>query len=395
MRVLFNGASTIRSRTGVGQTTLHLHVALAARSPGDRFWLYPGDFLRARAGRFLAPRRPGSAGTSDRPGWLRSAALSAARHGYAAHFNAVARLGRFDLYHEPNLVPFAVGLPTVVTVHDLSVVLHPEWHPADRVRRHERAFHKGIERAAHVVVVSETVRAEAIRHLGLEPGRITTVYNGISAAFRPPSAAALAALRGRLNLPERYLLYVGTIEPRKNVGTLLRAYCDLPAGIRAVCPLLLGGKWGWKSGPERTFFETEARHRGVRSLGYVPDDDLPALYGGAAALLYPSFYEGFGLPPVEAMACGTAAVVSTADAVREVVGCQAVQLDPNDVPGWREAMRRAIVAPESLAAHRRGGPAHAARFDWARAAETTLSVYRRVLGIPSSIPAESGSARAA
>jgi glycosyltransferase involved in cell wall biosynthesis len=396
MRVLFNGASAIRPKTGVGHTTANLHRALVAEFPRDAFWLYPGDRARRFAARFFKPsaRSSGSPPKPRLPSLPKRLALRAARLGYAAHFHAVARVGRFDLYHEPNLVPFGVPLPTVVTVHDLSVILFPEWHPADRVKRYEQAFARGVAAAAHILVDSDAVRGEALRVLGLAPNRVTTVHCGIRADFRPQPPEEIAAVRARLALPERYLLYVGTVEPRKNLTTLLRAFCDLPAPLRESCPLVLGGSWGWKSEPERELFEAEARHRGVRYLGYVADEDLPGLYAGAEALFYPSHYEGFGLPPVEMMACGGAAVVSTADAVREVVGASAPLLDPNDLAGWRDAMRQAITDPDSLAAFRRNGPATAARFNWANAARQTFSVYQAVLGISRATPAASPRAAA-
>jgi alpha-1,3-rhamnosyl/mannosyltransferase len=223
-----------------------------------------------------------------------------------------------------------------------------------------------------------------VRVLGLAPERVTTVHCGIAPAFRPQSPGEVAAVRTRLQLPPRYLLYVGTVEPRKNLTTLLRAFCDLPTVLREACPLVLGGAWGWKSEPERELFESEARHKGARYLGYVADEDLPGLYAGAEALFYPSHYEGFGLPPVEMMACGGAAVVSTADAVREVVGTYAPLLDAADLVGWREAMRRTITDRDYLAPYRGRGVAHAARFTWNHAARMTLDVYRRVLRMTSS-----------
>jgi alpha-1,3-rhamnosyl/mannosyltransferase len=271
-------------------------------------------------------------------------------------------------------------MPTVVTVHDLSVLLYPQWHPPERVRRHELAFARGVARAAHILVDSEAVRQEALQLLGISPARITTVYCGIAEHFRPASAEAIAALRQRWHLPPRYLLYVGTIEPRKNVLTLLRAYCDLPPSVRERCPLILGGMWGWKSERERQFWEQTGRHCGVRHLGYVADEDLPPLYSGATALLYPSYYEGFGLPPLEMMACGGAAIISTAASVQEVAGDNAITLDPHDLPAWREAMRRAILEPDWLENYRRRGPQYAAAFRWERAARTVLDVYHRVLG---------------
>ncbi len=396
MRVLFNGASAIRPKTGVGHTTANLHRALASSFPQDTFWLYPGERVRGAAARFFKPKpRPTGAVSPPKPAnpsLVKRLTLKAARAGYATHFQAAARLGRFDLYHEPNLVPLRTPLPTVVTVHDLSVILFPEWHPAERVKRYEQAFARGIENAAHVLVDSHAVRSEAIRVLGLAPERVTTVPCGIDPNFRPQSRDEINAVRTRLDLPARYLLYVGTVEPRKNLTTLLRAYCDLPGYLRAECQLILGGSWGWKSEPERTLFENEARHRGVRYLGYVADEDLPGLYAGAEALFYPSHYEGFGLPPVEMMACGGVSVVSTAAAVREVVGTAAPLLDPNDLPAWREAMRQAIIEPEFLAHFRRAGIANAGRFTWENAAKQTHAVYQTVLGIA---PAASRTSRAA
>lgn len=396
MRVLFNGASTIRPKTGIGHTTLQLCQSLAELSPTDRFWLYPGNSARSLVSRFVkpSPRREGAApaGKSSLTGPLRQLFLKAARWSYAAHFQATARFGRFDLYHEPNLVTFITHLPTVVTVHDLSVLLYPHWHPADRVKRFEHAFKRGVTAATHILVDSDAIRREAIAFLGLPPDRITTVHLGISSRYRLQTAAEIERVRSHLSLPQRYLLYVGTVEPRKNLKTLLRAYCDLPSQVRGSCPLILGGAWGWKSEPERSLFESEARSRGVRSLGYVADEDLPALYAGAVALLYPSHYEGFGLPPLEAMACGCPAIVSTAEAVTEVVGNQAVQIEAEDLDGWRLAMHRAIASPESLLHLRDPGVAHAAQFGWSRAARTTLGVYHRVLGIKSRAALESARA---
>lgn len=384
MRVLFNGASAIRPKTGVGHTTANLHRALVRFAPEDSFWLYPGAAACRLAGRIFRPaaRTTGSAAPPkpSQPGMAKRLALKAARFSYAAHFHAAARVGRFDLYHEPNLVPFRVPVPTVITVHDLSVILFPHWHPVDRVKRYEQAFARGVEAASHILVDSDAVRTEAIRVLGLDSRRVTTVHCGIAEQFRPQPPATAAAVRARLNLPSRYLLYVGTVEPRKNLTTLLRAYCDLPGPLREACPLILGGSWGWKSEPERELFESEARHKNVRYLGYVADEDLPGLYSGADALFYPSHYEGFGLPPVEMMACGGAAVVSTADAVREVVGEQAPQLEPLDLAGWRDALRLSITDPEWLASFRRSAVVHAARFSWDRAASMTYEVYLRVLG---------------
>ncbi len=389
MRVLFNGVTLLKPKTGIAHAAANLHTALATNFPADTFWLYPGARVSRVAGRLFgpsatAPRAEPAAAARPNPvtRFAARAARAAAGFGYAAHFRSAARLGRFDLYHEPNFVPFRTGLPLVVTVFDLSVLLFPQWHPAERVRTHEAAFARGIELADHVLVGTEAVRAEARRHLGLAADRVTAMLCGVGPQFRPQPEGAIAAVRARYGLGARYTLYVGTVEPRKNVGTLLRAFCDLPPELRDRCPLVLAGGWGWKAEAERELFRAEARDKGVLHIGYVPDGDLPALYAGADALLYPSFYEGFGMPPVEAMACGTPAVTSTADAVREVVGGHALTLDPNDLAGWRGVLARVAAEPDFLAEYRRRGAAHAATFTWDACARTVYGVYRKVLGLP-------------
>jgi glycosyltransferase involved in cell wall biosynthesis len=386
VRVLFNGVTLLKPRTGIAHAAANLHAALAERYPADTFWLYPGPTAARLAARFFKPASQPSGGSGKKPNPLKRLARRAlgavGRFGYAAHFQSAARLGRFDLYHEPNFVPFRTNLPLVVTIFDLSVLLFPEWHPAERVKAHEATYRRGVDLADHVIVGTEAVRAEAQQHLGLPSQRVTAMLCGVGPQFRPQSPDAIAAIRAKHNLPSRYTLYVGTIEPRKNIAMLLRAFCDLPSVLRAACPLVLAGGWGWKADAECELFHSEAKHKGAIHIGYLPDADLPALYGGADALLYPSFYEGFGMPPIEAMACGTAALTSTADAVREAVGTHALTLDALDFFGWRDALARIARDPGFLADYRRCGPAHAATFTWDTCARRVYSVYRKVLGQP-------------
>src|SRR5439155_4935627 len=201
------------------------------------------------------------------------------------------RPGHGELYHEPNHIPLRGELPTVVTIHDLSALLHPEWHPADRVHRFTHGFLPTLSRCSHFLTVSDFTRQEIIHHLGIAPHRVTRVYNGVRRGMRPLGPAETGPVLRRLGLVAGgYLLYVGTLEPRKNVETLLRAYGDLPAMLRSRSPLVLAGGWGWRAERLRELFEQAARHRGVVHLGYVTDEDLPALYRGARALAYPALY---------------------------------------------------------------------------------------------------------
>jgi alpha-1,3-rhamnosyl/mannosyltransferase len=287
----------------------------------------------------------------------------------------------FDLYHEPNFIPLRSDLPTIITVHDLSVLLHPEWHPADRVHDWERRFREGLRQAAHVLTVSDHVRREIIHHLGIPPERVTRTYNGSRPHFRPLPGEEVQARLRQLGLPPRYLLHVGTIEPRKNLLMLMRAYCDLPASVRESCPLVLVGGWGWNSADVRQFLDAEGKRCGVIHPGYVAEADLPAVYNGARALVFPTRYEGFGMPTVEMFACGGAVIASTAGAVAEVVAGHGHLIDPDDLEGWRDAMRRVITDDGWRSTLTRGGVELAAAFTWEASAAGTMAAYRAAAGV--------------
>jgi alpha-1,3-rhamnosyl/mannosyltransferase len=295
-------------------------------------------------------------------------------------FDSVCKQSPYDVYHEPNFVPLQSDLPTVATVHDLSVLLHPQWHPADRVAHFERRFRRGLQRCRHFLAISEFGRREIINALGLSPQRVTRTFMGIRPGLGPMASAEVQETLKRLGLPSQYLLYLGTIEPRKNLLTLLKAYCDLPVEVRERFPLLLVGGWGWNAGDVADYLHGEARHRGVRHLGYVPEGCLPALYNGARALAFPSFYEGFGLPPLEMMACGGAVLASTAGALVETVGSKAHLIDPLDLEGWRDALLQVMTDDDWWRDLRRGTAAVARPFTWERCAADTLAVYRSLVG---------------
>ena len=387
MRVLINGLSTLKAKTGVGHHIADLFAALGDADPDSEFSLYPGATLRRLAG--LSPKKSQRAAISSGAAspspiarakrTLREVGVAVAKLGIRAHFAAYTRKYPFDLYHEPNFIPLPTHLPTVITVHDLSVLKFPDWHPADRVRTHERHFLKGLNRAKHVIVVSEAVRQEMIAELNFPAERVSAVHNGIGSQFVPQSQERIDALRREFDLPAKFFLCVGTVEPRKNLGAVLRAFIDLPPAVRSECPLILAGPWGWRADADRELFEGAGRAAGARHLGYVPAAQLPALYGAARVLLYPSHYEGFGLPPVEMLACGGAVLASTAAALREVMGPVGKLIDPDAISAWREAMRLAAVDDDYLAELRRGGIEHARQFNWARAARETVAVYRKVV----------------
>ncbi|MFO0879398.1 MAG: glycosyltransferase family 1 protein [Gemmataceae bacterium] len=389
MRVVVNGLSAVGPRTGVGYYTTELTAALQRQADADTSidlfrpdWLGGAKaWLRRLRGRIEKPTAalPGAAARS---GWkarwfdrLRRLGLEV----YRWNFRRRVRAGKFDLYHEPSFFPIACDVPTVVSVHDLSVLLHPEWHPADRVAQYQREFERNLSRAVHVVAISDHGRQEIIRTLGLPGDRVTRTHLGVRDGLRPLPSDEVQERLAALGLPPRYLLHVGTIEPRKNLLMLLRAYCALPVTVRLRNPLVLAGGWGWKSEDVRDYLHQEARHRGVHYLGYTDEADLAVLYNGARALLFPSHYEGFGLPTIEMFACGGAVLASTAGAVAETAGRRACLIDPNDLAGWRDAMERVCTDDDWWKELRRDAVEAARPYTWDRCAAQTLDIYARVL----------------
>jgi alpha-1,3-rhamnosyl/mannosyltransferase len=338
---------------------------------------HPAKSMTARAPSALSAWRTASTRLVQRAGSLFF------RQAFRA---AAARLG-CDLYHEPNYVPWRCDLPALATVHDLSVLLYPEWHPAERVKHFDMNFYRGLQRCVHLIADSHCVRREMIEKLGIPAERITAVHLGVRPAFRPlPAAAVLPVLR-KLQLSRGYLLHVGTIEPRKNLLRLMQAYCDLPRPLRERHPLALVGGWGWRTEQIRDYYESTARHAGVVKLGYVPEEELPALYNGARALVFPSHYEGFGFPPLEMMACGGAVLASTAGSVREILPNNYPLLPPDDVVAWREGMRAILEDDDHCALLRQGAAEHARSFTWERCALETHAVYQKVLRGPARLAA--------
>ncbi len=393
MRVLVNGLTASGGRTGIGHYTAELLRCLHDRTADAAIDCFPSPWIRHARHAWIRFRpwlergglgSPGAAAKSNGPAnWrqrllrrLRSLGQTLLTHNHASF----CRRGQYDLYHEPNFIPLPSDLPTIATLHDLSVLLHPEWHPADRVVDFERRFRDGLKRCVHFLAISEFGRQEIIRTLNIRPQQVTRTYMGVRPGLGPLPAEQVQQTLHRLNLPPRYLLYLGTIEPRKNVLTLLRAYCSLPDKLRAHYPLLLVGGWGWNATDVAAYLDAEAKARGVLHVGYLPDEHMPALYNGARALIYPSFYEGFGLPPLEMMACGGAVIASTAGAIAETVGRRAHLVQPLDIDGWRAAMRRVADDDDWHHELRRGAEEVARPFTWEACAADTLRAYHIVHG---------------
>lgn len=281
------------------------------------------------------------------------------------------------LFHATeHLLPVIPGAASVFTLHDVAYLRFPQHHLLQNRLYLTLMLPRFLRRADRVICVSEFTRQDALRYYRLDPARVRVVPEGVEARFRPiADADALDAVRAKYRLPRRFILYVGTIEPRKNLGALLEAY----AAVRAQAPevgLVIAGGRGWLYEDFFGRLRASGLEPHVTLTGYVPDEDLPALLNCAEVFAYPSVFEGFGLPPLEAMACGLPVVCSDASSLPEVVGAAGVLLPPGDPRAWAEALARVLAEPAWRAELSARGLARARPFTWEAAARQTLDIYR-------------------
>lgn len=380
------GADSLRPPlTGIGRYTRQLLLGLLRR--GEKIgrvecfsgfsWKPAAQYLQISQGPGTGPVASGGARRLIRsiPGSYE------ARHllkGLALRAQA-PRIGH-AVYHEPNYVLHPIDAPAVVSCHDLSFIRYPEHHPRERVRHLDRYLQKSLERAERIVTDSTFVRREVIDQFGLSPTKVEAVPLGVDAAFRPLGAEACRPHLDRHGLSyDGYLLAVATVEPRKNLHRLIEAYGRLPKALRNRAPLVIAGARGWSTDILEARMSDLQRAGELKRLGYVPEEDLPALYAGCTGFVYPSLYEGFGLPPLEAMASGVPVLTSNASSIPEVVGEAGLLADPEDVEAMTEMLRRAVEDEALRRDLRSKGPERAALFTWDRCVERTIEVYRQVL----------------
>jgi glycosyltransferase involved in cell wall biosynthesis len=279
-----------------------------------------------------------------------------------------------------NVLPLTARCPGVVTVHDLSFVRLPQsFKPVKRAYL-TALCRASVGRAAQVLAVSRQTADDLTSLWGVEPTRIHVAPNGVDGRFAPAPPDLVAAWRAAQGLPERYWLFVGTLEPRKNLGLLLEAFArwrqDAGAAGAALQLILAGGQ-GWYYEAIYARVAELGLTDVVRFPGFVPDADLPNWYRGAELFIFPSRYEGFGLPALEAMACGTPVLCSDAPGVREVAGAAARQVPVDDVAAWTAALAQLADSPALRRELAAAGVAHAARFSWEHAAAVTVDAYAR------------------
>lgn len=373
MRIAFDGTTLTAGRTGVGYYTEHLlhHLATEVEHSGDEL------VVISNKGIDTAKPLPKHVQVYTRRqfplriGWMQ---LRASR---------VLRDLQPDVAHFTNgMIPPGSPVPTVVTVHDMSLRLHPRCHPLRRLIINRPLNAVAIRTAAAIVTVSESARRDLLRlHPATDPDRVSVVHEAAAPRFvAVTDQPRLDAVARRYSLPAPFALYVGTIEPRKNLLRLMRAFAEARReGMRH--ELVCVGPYGWASRDLSSTINRLGIRAAVHFTGYVPVEDLPCIYNLAEMFLFPSVYEGFGLPVVEAMACGTPVITSNTSSLAEIATGAAETVDPYHVDAITAAMLRLARDPEWRAELAARGLVRAQRFSWTRTAREMLSVYRRAAGV--------------
>ena len=281
----------------------------------------------------------------------------------------------FELYWEPSFIPLdSIKAKKVITsVHDFSFILYKDFHPKERIEYFEKYFFKNIYRSDMIITGSEYTKREILRRLDFDESKVRVIYHGVRHdVFRP-----LDDLRLGFELPKRFILSVGSLEPRKNLIGLLNAYNLLDDTIKDEYKLILVGFKGWENKEIMRLIELNKNN--VQYLGYISDEDLAKVYNLASVFVYPSFYEGFGLPPLEAMACGLPVVTSNVSSLPEVGGDAVIYCDPNDIVDIKNKIELVLGDGDMRADMKKKGLEQAAKFTWEKSAVEHLAVFEELL----------------
>jgi glycosyltransferase involved in cell wall biosynthesis len=355
-------------RSGVGNYTARLLAAQLKTEPEREFLLY--------SNRPLEYLEPGLARAAKIPGYFpRSRWLW-----MQFMLPRIIKQTRPDLCHFTNaLAPLWINKPYVLSIYDATLFLYSHYHPRTRLLAIRMMLPLAARRAAAVITISQSARQDLQKVLTIAPEKIHVVYGAAPQNFEPvENPDLLARIRQKYQLPEQFLLYVGTLEPRKNLYRLVNAFRRLKEQGQPH-KLVLAGPWGWSMNGFRQQIEELELGESVQMLGYIPAEDLPGLYSLATVFVFPSIYEGFGLPPLEAMACGTPVLSSRNSSLAEICGDAAYLVDPLDEESLVAGMQK-VLGDRSLREELGEiGRRRAAEFSWERAAKETTAVYDQVL----------------
>lgn len=377
--------------TGIGNYTLNLLSEFQALSAIDSVDCFDGDRFSPAADvlKVLACPTQAASGVGA-GGWKSKVRTSLRSLPLAYRLKAAWSESRFKqgghmrqdfIYHEPNFILKAHDGPSVTTVHDLSFVSHPQFHPAERVNWLNRQLPRTLERADFVITDSEIVRAQLIEQFSVPPDRVRAIYLGADARFRPRSEEATQSALAKYDLIHgRYLAFVGTIEPRKGLSILLDAWERLPEVTRRNWPLVIAGAPGWQNSDLMGRILSLQDKGEIRFLQFVSAHDLPFIYAGAATFIYPSIYEGFGLPVLEAMSSGVPVICGAGTSMAEFAEGTCRLCDVEDAGALATAISELIEAPSLRMRMAHDGYLRAGQFSWSRCAQETLTAYKKASG---------------
>jgi glycosyltransferase involved in cell wall biosynthesis len=372
MRITFDYTPAIQQHAGIGRYADELTRALVARYPRDEWRLFYVDPEQREPLPPLDTLPRTTVRQSNKPWRLRVLLSTYLRR------DQDRMIGPTDIFHATDhLLPRLSHTRSVFTLHDLTPLTFPAAHTQLNRRFLQLMLPHFLRNADCVIADSASTQRDAVRLYRLPAERVRVIHLGVAARFQPVSRDVQAQTRARYHLPDRFILAVGTLEPRKNLITLLEAYHALRAENFEVALVIAGGR-GWHSEPFFDRLRALGLEDTVQLLGRVPDEDLPALYALAEVFAFPSLYEGFGLPVLEAMACGTPVISSDTSSLPEVVGEGGLLLPPADAHSWKEALAQVLSDVNLRADLRRRGLLHAAPFTWENTARQTYAVYQEI-----------------
>lgn len=366
MRIGIDARLVFYHQAGIGQYILRLTDALAALDHENQYYLFQSFKDRTRL--------------VDAPNFHRRVLYTPSHHRFERLALSAEMLPHpLDVFHSPDFIPpRKTRAPNVITVHDLAFLLYPRFLTPDAARYYGQ-IDPASRSAAHIIAVSQSTKRDVTKLLGVPDSQVSVIYEAAHSSARPlDKPEARKHVHEKFGIAEDFILFVSTIEPRKNLPTLLAAYSKLRDQYKSKARLVVAGHKGWLTEEVDAAIEKYRLAEQVCFLGSVPTSELAYLYNAARVFALPSFYEGFGLPPLEAMASGTPVIVSNVSSLPEVVGDAGILIDPNDVDGWTVALHRVLTENELHDEMAAKGLKRAKLFSWERAARETLNVYKKV-----------------
>lgn len=368
MRIGIDARLVHYHQAGIGQYILRLTDALATLDHENEYYLFQSRKDHTRLVRT--------------PNFHRRVLWTPSHHRFERWAMSAEILPHpLDVFHSPDFIPpQRTRARNVITVHDLAFLLYPRFLTPEAARYYGQVD-PASRSAAHIIAVSQSTKRDITRLLGVPDDKVSVIYEAANPKARPmDKTIAKQHVRGKYGIDKDFILFVSTIEPRKNLPTLLAAYSKLRDQYKSSAPLVIAGSKGWLTEDVDLAVSKYNLADRVCFLGSVPSQELEYLYNAARVFALPSFYEGFGLPPLEAMSSGTPVVVSNVSSLPEVVGDAGLLEDPNDVEGWTVALNRVLTDDKLYAELSAKSLKRAQHFSWERAARETLNVYRQVAG---------------